>query len=92
MEKARDWLISIEKYIQIIDTSVNSKSLYKTIIPFAENLGYYEEINDRQEKLEELREQIVQLSNESGISVEKIKTLVGKEDFFAKLICKISIL
>ena len=47
LDKAKNWLLSIRKYIQIIDTTVNAKSLYKTIIPFAENLGYYEEINDK---------------------------------------------
>lgn len=47
LEKAKEWLITIQQYIQIIDTTVNSKSLYKTIIPFAESLGYYEEINNK---------------------------------------------
>lgn len=47
LSKARDWLQSISDFIQIIDTTVNAKSLYKTIIPFAEKFGYYEETDEK---------------------------------------------
>lgn len=47
LKKAKEWLDSKEKYLQVIDTTLNSKSLYKTMIPFAEKFGYYEEINGR---------------------------------------------
>lgn len=47
LEKAKEWLMSISDFIQIIDTTVNAKSLYKTIIPFAERFGYYEEKDDK---------------------------------------------
>ena len=47
LKKSKDWLNSILKYIDIVDTNVSADILYARTLKFAETIGYFENINGK---------------------------------------------
>ena len=47
LEKARNWLDGVLKYIIIIDSIVSSNSIYKNTLDFAETIGKFEQKGNR---------------------------------------------
>lgn len=45
--KAKEWICSISKYINIVDKSVSASTLYKETLSFAGTIGKFEEHNGR---------------------------------------------
>ena len=82
LEKARLWLESVEKYIEILDISVSASSLYKSTLEFAEKVGRFTQIGNKKVYIPNNPKQLIigVLDHFSLVRCEKGRTLKAEID------------